>query len=307
MKNYKLCDMKIAKSLFLSERNKAKPRNIGFTKIDKNQYILKTEDVEESLSDMHEYVFYEKVSKKIYKNKFEFNLQVPIEYKVCDKAQNRRNPTKYKKQIYYLFHVLKGDLTYNFFRSISSEQVINMFQQYLLSLYFLNHKLNYYHNDFYTNYKILYNKSLFNINNLMYMKNPTYGKTKNNTLKVDDFTLEIGKYRAMIIDFGLVSKFPKHSGYKLKMFYISLSIRLFYYFRYYSEVFLLFILLYHTYFGDFRLYHIKNFYQYFESKMYHEKTLIEFDRCVYKYFIHLLDKNELKLVKKKIYISSTSK
>lgn len=307
MKDYKICNMKIAKSLFLNERNKSKPRNIGFTKINKKKYILKTEDVESSLSHMPEYIFYKKNVNKIYKNKFELNLQVPIEYKICEKAPNRKDPTKYKKQIYYLFHVLKGDLTYKFIRMIPSEQTINIFQQYLLSLYFLNHKLNYFHNDFYTNYKMLYNKSLFNINNLMYMNNPTYNKKKYNILKVDDFTLEIKKYRAVIIDFGLCSKFPKKPGYKLKLFYASLSLRLFYRFKYYSEMFLLFVLLYHTYFGDFRLYHIKNFYQFFESKMYGTQSLLEFDKCVYKYFIQLLNKNELNLVKKKKYISVTSK
>jgi hypothetical protein len=301
-----LCDQKIAKSLFTSARNKEKPRDIGFTDIDKKKYILKTEDVEESLSKMSEYQFYKKVSKKIYKEGFELNLQVPITYKVCKDTENRSDPSKKKDQIFYLFHVLKGDLSHKVITSIPIKEAINMYQQYLLSLYFLNHKLGYYHNDFFTNYKLMQNRSLFNINNFMYMKNP---KKTNNVLKVDGMECKVGKYRGMIIDFGLCTKFPNNYGYKLKVFYGILSLRLFYRFKYYSEMFLVFILLYHTYVGDFRLYQIKNYYQFFESKMYGKQTLKDFDRSVYKNFHLFFDKEEMKRIKegKKQYKTSSSK
>ena len=260
-----------------------KPRNIGFTKIDKKEYILKTEDVLGSLSQMSEYVFYKKTYKKIYENKLNLNLQVPIEYKICKNAYSEKNKSK-KTRIYYLFYVLKGDLTRKFVETLSMKNMINMYEQYLLSLFFLNHELGYFHNDLFTNYKFLEDFSIYNLNNLMYMNNPNKGKKTGNLIKVDKFKLKVLDYRAVIIDFGLASKFPNNYNYKLKLFYGSLSFRLFYRFKYYSEVFLLFVLLYHTYKGNFRLFHIKNFYQFFESKMFGEQSLIEFDRAVYKYF-----------------------
>jgi hypothetical protein len=74
-------------------------------------------------------------------------------------------------------------------------------------------------------------------------------------------------------------------------------------------MFLVFILLYHTYLGDFRLYQIKNYYQFFESKMYGKQTLKEFDRAVYKHFHHFFDIQEMKQIQegRKEYKTSSSK
>jgi hypothetical protein len=301
-----LCNQKIAKSLFTNARNKTKPRNIGFTQINKKQYILKTEDVEDSLSSMKEYKFYEKNSKKIYKHHFEYNLQIPIVYQLCKNIELPSNSTRKNEQIFYLFHLLKGDLNHKMITSIPVEQAINIVQQYLISVYFLNHKLGYFHNDFFTNYKFTQNLSLFNINNFMYIKN---SKKNNNILRVNDLECKVKDYRAVIIDFGLCTKFPNRYGYKLRIFYGLLTLRLFYHFKYYSELFLVFILLYHTYLGDIRLYNIKNYYQFFESKMYGKKNIQEFDKVIYNNFHFFFDKKEMELIKKgkKKYITSTSK
>ncbi len=278
---YKICDQTIAKSLFTSERNKAKPRNIGFTDIDKHQYILKIEKVIGSLNKMDEYVFYEKYAKKIYKDGFNNNLQVPIEYKVCDKKTIDSKKTK--KEIFYLFNILDGDINRKILHKLTKKDNINMFQQYLLSIYYLNHIIGIYHNDFFTNYRFIHNLSIYNINNLMYVKNDIKGK-KENTIKVDDMEVVAGKYRGVVIDFGLSSK---KYNYKLKLFYGSLTPLLFFGFKYMSEVFMVFIFLLHMLKGNFNILKIKEFYKYFESVMEGEGRR-EFDKAVCKNFMRFV-------------------
>lgn len=252
------CDLKIKNNLFKEPINKLKPRNIGFIEINNIEYVLKIENIN-NLKNMNEYQFYIKNINKIKLYNFNEIIQIPIEYKVCKK----------ENQIKYIFHKLDNDIDTAFLNKISKKDRINIFEQLLLSLYFINHKLHYFHNDLYTSRKF------FKLNNCMYIKNNSI-----KTIKIDNFSLQIGKYKTLIIDFGLSTK---TSGYKLNIFYKGISALFLYDFKYKSELFILFIIIYHTHHNNFNISLIKKFYVYFEKNM-KKLDLLEFDKSIYNNF-----------------------
>lgn len=258
------CDFKIKNNLFTETINKIKPRNIGFIEINNKKYILKIENILFDLKNMYEYQFYIKNMNKIKSNKINNIIQIPLQYIICKK----------ENQIKYIFQELTGDVDTKLLTTISKKNRINIFQQLLLSLYFINHKLHYYHNDLFTNRKF------FKLNNGMYIKNDKVRK-----IEIDGLSLKIEKYRALIIDFGLSSKTP---GYKLNMFYNGISVLFLYNFKYKSELFLLFVILYHTYHDKFDILKINEFYTYFEKNIKNKETLLEFDKSIYNNFTYFL-------------------
>lgn len=253
----KVCNLNVKNNLFKSTINKLKPRNVGIILIDKEKYILKIEDIdgkEETKTD--EYIFYKKFKSKIKSDHFDLIIQLPIKYSICN------------NKIKYLFELLKGDIDTTFLLKISHKNIINILQQSLFSLYYINHYLHYYHNDLCTSRK------MYKLNNLMYIKND-----KEKKLEIDGLKLIIKKYRVLIIDFGLSSKIM---GYKGTILYDGLKIFFLYDFKYKSELFILFIIFLHTYKGiDFLK--IKDYYISFEKKM-KKNSLIEFDKSLYNNF-----------------------
>jgi hypothetical protein len=89
----------------------------------------------------------------------------------------------------------------------------------------------------------------------------------------------VGKYRAIIIDFGMALRIPRPK---------TLSFFVYFNFKYVSEVFLLFVIMYFTYkniYVDIEL--IRKMYHFFESKM-DGKGIKAFDQSVFKHFTNFL-------------------
>jgi hypothetical protein len=265
------CESKIEKSFFDFKVNRLKPRNIGTTTIGGKEYILKKEI---SSTTTPELDFYEKNEKKIKKDKMDPFMQVPIMSKKCE-----------NNQILYLFHKLDGDVNRKFVNVLSKEDKINVFEQTILIIFYLNHTLKYYHNDL-TSFREFYN--FFRSNNIMHVKN-------NNPklyLKVDKFKVKVGHYKSVVIDFGLASH--KH-GLALPLLYNSLEFFLKKPIRFKSEIFLFFLVYYAMYNREFNILLIQYCYNYFEEKtrgweIKKKKTaqLIDFDRIIYKNFKNLI-------------------
>ena len=258
-----ICNLVPKKKLFIETINKLKPRNVSITSIDNKKYLLKIEDYNTNLKNMYEYQFYIKNYDKIKLDKFDNIIQIPIKYKICKK----------KNTINYMFSLLDSDVTHDFLHKLNKKNVINIIKQSLLALYYINHILHYYHND------IVTVRRKYQLNNIMYIKN-----NKKKILKIDDLSITIEKYRAVIIDFGIASKTP---NYKLTYFYNILSIVVLYKFKYISELFLLFISFYYTYTNSLNIYEIKKFYIYFENKM-KGNSVKDFDKSIFHYFNELL-------------------
>jgi hypothetical protein len=237
-----ICNLEIKKSFFKDKINSLKNKNVGITEYKNKKYILKKEN---SITD--EYLFYKKFSKKIEKDCMQDYIQIPIKYKNC-KINN-------KDTIYYLFKPLDKD--YN-----KSSNNKNIFGQLLLIVYYINHKLKFYHNDLFSIYK-LPNK-FFDFNNIMISKNKYDKKEKNKKLIVDDLSIKIDKYICTIIDFEYYSKQPT---YRIKYFYSFFSNMYQYNFEYKSEIFILFIIYYMESFASSKLYVIPILYNYFENIM----------------------------------------
>ena len=213
-----------------------------------NKYIIKVEQFD---NYGNEYSFYKKNSKKIIKDKFNKFLQIPIKYK-----KDYKN-----KHIIYIFTMLDGDINRSFLKSIRNNDFINILDQSILSIYYLNHKLKYFHNDL---YRI---GSLLDINNIMYVKN----NDMRSLIKIDDMTVEVKKYRVVIIDF---EKSTKESGFKIDYFYIFFSNFYEYNFKYMSEIFIMCILCN-------PILDIKNLYIYIESRM-KGLNLEDFDKSLFE-------------------------
>ena len=241
-----LCELKIKNKYIKTLKS-----NVG--KVNKD-FILKKENILFNLENTFEYQFYLKNIDKIKKYNFNYNIQIPIKYQICNE----------KRKVYYLFSRLKGDIDKDFLVKLSKNEVINIFQQSLISIYFINHKLHFYHNDF------LSLSKGFSLNNLMYMKND-----KKIKLTTDNLKVTVGKYRTIIIDFGMALRFPRPK---------TLSFFVYFNFKYISEVFLLFVVLYFTYknrYVDIEL--IRKMYNFFESKM-DQKGVKAFDKSVFNHF-----------------------
>ena len=263
--NLSICNLVPEENLFVNIINKLKPRNVSITIINNKKYILKKDNIEDSIDNLYEYQFYKKNYKKIKESHMNSIIQIPIKYKIC------------KNNIHYLFNLLDSDINNTFLKKIGKINVINIIQQSILALYYINHKLKYYHNDLTTI------RRKYQIHNVMYIKNNI-----NKTLKIDDLSVKLGKYRSVIIDFGLSSKVP---NYKLNYFYNTLSVLLLYKFTYISEIFFLFILYYYTYKNALNIYQIMTFYIFFEKKTNidsKKNKLINFDKSIFTYFFELL-------------------
>jgi len=257
----KICNLKVENNLFISPINKIKSRNVGILTINNEKHILKIEDINDGNKiGTEEYIFYKKCISKIKSKHMNLLIQIPIKYSLCN------------DKIKYIFKLLDGDIDTAFLSNISKKNVINIFQQSFFSMYYINHHLNYFHNDIYTTRKMC------KLNNIMYIKN-----NKETKLEIDGLKLIIKKYRVLIIDFGHASK---NMSYKENMLYDSFNILFFYKFKYRSELFILFMILCHTYRGI-DLLKMKDYYIFFEGKM-KKKSLIEFDKSIYNNFQDLL-------------------
>ena len=252
-----------------------KIKNIGSIKIKNKEYIIKKEYFKDNYFilkfiynlinfNVNEYDFYKKFNNKIIKYKFENNIQLPIKYKLCNKFY------------VYLFEKIDYDLTYNFLKKLNIESYKNILKQIIFIVYFLNHKLNIFHNDL-----CLINQ----IRNIMINKN----KVKY-TLKLEDKTVIVDKYKVVLIDFGL---FSKESKFKNKEFYIKKNIRYFCIFEIISELFIVLFLLLKNYYRKIKI-NFKKLYYYFYDKI-KIKNLKNFDNYIFNNIDNI--ENILKIIK----------
>jgi len=265
------CDSKIEKSFFDFKVNRLKPRDIGTITINEKEYILKKEI---SSTKTPELEFYQINEKKIKKDKMDPFMQVPIMTKKCE-----------DNKILYLFHKLDGDLNRKFVSNLSKSDKINIFEQTILIIFYLNHTLKYYHNDL-TSFREIYN--FFRSNNIMHVKNDK----PRLTLKVDKFKVKVGNYKSVLIDFGLASK---EHGLAIPLLYNSLEYFLQKPIRFKSEVFLFFLVYYAMYNKKFNILLIQYCYDFFEGKIVEWELkkkkvaqLIDFDRIIYLNFKALI-------------------
>lgn len=235
--------------------------NIGTIKIKNKEYIIKKEYFKDNYFilkflynlinfNVNEYNFYKKFNNKIIKYKFNNNIQLPIKYKLCSKFY------------VYLFEKIDYDLTYNFLKKLNNYYYKNILKQVIFIVYFLNHKLNIFHNDLFL---------LSQIRNIMINKNKIKYK-----LKLEDKTVEVDKYKVVLIDFGL---FNKESTFKNKEFYIKKNIKYFCIFEIISELFIVLFLLLKNYYKNINI-NFKNLYYYFYDKI-KIKNLKNFDNYIF--------------------------
>ena len=206
--------------------------NIGTIKIKNKEYVIKKEYFKDNFYilnfiynlldfNVNEYNFYKKYNNKIVKHNFDKNIQLPIKYKICNKFY------------VYLFNKIDYDLNYNFLKKINNKTFINILKQVIFIVYFLNHKLNVFHNDL-----VLINQ----IRNIMIYENKIKYK-----ITLDNNNLQVDKYRVIFIDFGLFSKDFK---FKNRDFYFKKSIKYFTNFNIMSEVMIILFLLLKNYYND---------------------------------------------------------
>ena len=262
------CDAKIEKSFFkFINKIRKTNKNVGITTLNNTEYILKKIRND---SVGREDIFYKKFSKKILKDEMDKYVQIPLIKKNCIS----------EKKKYYLFTLLGGDITTPFLRKLPTSDFNNILKQCLMVLYYLNYGLKVYHGDIYVPSKF------FELNNFMYVKNTD----KNLVLNVSGGLKEkVGKYRVVVIDLEhFSSKKNNRILYFYKVFKKLLKIE----FKYQTEVFILFALLYIYKKGTIDIRLIKNTYSYFYNKLIQSNstkkhTDKDFDKIVIK---HCCDK-----------------
>jgi hypothetical protein len=234
--------------------------NVGTIKIMDKEYIIKKEYFKDYHSilkfiynlielDVNEYKFYKKYSNKIIKFKFETNIQLPIKYKIQD--------TSYL----YIFSKIDSDLNKKFLEKINKKTFINIVSQIIFISYFLNHKLNIFHNDLFL---------MNNLRNLMINTNktPYY-------LRLDNYRLKVEKYRVIFIDFGL---FGKELKFKNTQFYYHKNIKYLDNFIIRSELLAILYLVIKNYYNKKNINFKKLYYYYYDQIKI--KNLKNFDKCI---------------------------
>jgi hypothetical protein len=235
--------------------------NIGTIKIKNKEYVIKKEYFKDNFYilnfiynlldfNVNEYNFYKKFNNKIIKNHFDKNIQLPVKYKICNKFY------------VYLFSKIDYDLNYNFLKKINNSTFINILKQVVFIVYFLNHKLNVFHNDL-----VLINQ----MRNIMINENKIKYK-----LTLDNNTLEVNKYRVVFIDFGLFSKDFK---FKNREFYLKKSVKYFTTFEIMSELLIIIFLLLKNYYKNKDI-DFKKLYYYFYNNI-KVKNLKNFDKYIF--------------------------
>lgn len=232
----------------------------GLIKIKNKEYIIKKEYFKDQYSilkfiynlvdlDVNEYKFYKKYQEKIIKSGFNKNIQLPIQYRMC------------KKAYFYLFKKIDFDLNKNFLEKINKCDFFNIVSQIIFVTYYLNHKLNIFHNDLFL---------INNLRNIMINKNKTPY-----FLKIDNYKIKVQKYCVIFIDFGL---YNKRFRFKNKDFYYKQNIKYFTIFKIKSELLAILYLAIRNYSVNNKI-SFKKLYDYFYNQI-KIKNLKNFDKCI---------------------------
>jgi len=236
--------------------------DIGIIKIDSKDYVLKREfftihfpildKIYKFLKfEVNENIFYKKFEKNIVKYNFNKNIQLPIKYKIC------------KKFNIYLFKKIQYNLNNTFLKRLNKNTFNNILIQSTFIIYFLNHKLNIYHNDI---------SQVNKLRNFMINKN-----NKKTYLKLDNQKIEIKDYNVIIIDFGL---FSKDFGFKNNLFYYKKNIKYLYLFEIKSELLIVIYLFLINYYHKKEI-NFKKLYLYIYNNI-KNKSLKEFDKFIFE-------------------------
>jgi hypothetical protein len=236
--------------------------DIGVIKIDSKDYVIKREfftvyfpfldKIYKFLKfEVNENIFYNKFEKKIKKYNFNRNIQLPIKYKIC------------KKFNIYLFKKIQYNLNNTFLRKINKDLFNNILIQSTFIIYFINHKLNVFHNDI---------SQINKLRNFMINKND-----KKLYLKLDNQKVQIKDYNVILIDFGL---FNKNFGFKNNLFYYKKNIEHLYLFEIKSELLIVVYLFLISYYNKKEI-NFKNLYFYFYDNI-KVKSLKEFDKFIFE-------------------------
>jgi len=234
------CDTKFDNNDDLIKSSKS--RFIKKIKINNRDYIIKKELTNKFLN---EYNFLKKYSKKIRMDKFDKMINIAIKILNCTDSKM------------YIYNWIDYDYDSKSMQKIYYDKWKDFTIQLCLTVYYINHKLNIFHNDFCT--------GTTDLRNVMIKKNNSPFD-----IKVDEFNYTIKSDYIVIIDFGHQSKtqqlrtsdFYKKQDYKIK-----------------SEVFLVFYYSYKLFFntGDIENNNYDNVYRIYESK---SNSLIEFDKLL---------------------------
>ena len=270
----KLCNIDFNKNLkkvninpnqsIISEKffNIFKTTQIGTIKIDEEEYVVKKESkiIHNPLLnkiykliniDVNELKFYKKYEKSIKKDNFEQNIQLPIKYSIC------------KKYNIYLFKKIEKDLNSYFLIKLNEKKYINVLEQIITIIYYINHKLGVFHNDLHQNDKI---------RNIMVNKIKSKDKKY---LKVNSIKIKKNNYNPVIIDFGF---FNKKLGLKNTLFYKTKSTKYLYNFKIKSELLIVLYILLINYYRK-KSIDFKKLYLYFYN-LCKNKNLKEFDHYI---------------------------
>lgn len=218
--------------------------------INNKKYIVK----KELINGSSEYIFYKNFCKKIINDNFNKTINIPIKILNCS------------NNIIYLFNYIDYDYVKYKFKNFNNW--IDITIQLCLNMYYLNHKLGIFHNDF------------LNHRNIMIKKN-----NKPFKLICDPFVYTIKNDYIVIIDYGWQNNIVNFHSMK---FYINEYKKIIKNYKFISEVFILFYMSYVKYFNV-----VDKYYDYYDeiydslvNKVNSDK-LIDFDKLIIQQLLEI--------------------